>query len=239
MTSTNAQHHEGDALARQLKAAALQRIEARHAVDLAPAAVARDAGIDAQDAARHFPDETALMSALIVGAYNAVADSAEAAAAAAVAAGADPLRRWVAIWQGVREWAVAHPEEYVMLWGRPIPGYTAPPETVEAVGRIVGTMVAVLRDAQKAGALTEDRPDEPPLSEGMLQNVAALSSGPLEGLPSGVVARMFVVWTQLHGMVGFEVNNHLASVAVNPVSVFEYGAGAMGEYIGLHRRAGQ
>lgn len=238
MTSTKAQH-DGDAVVQQLRAAALRRIEKRHEVDLDPGAVARDAGIDAQDAARHFPDQEALMSALVVGAYNAVADSAEAAAEAAVAAGASPLRRWVAIWQGVREWAVAHPEEYVMLWGRPIPGYTAPPATVEAVGRIVGAMVAVLRDAQKAGELTEDRPDEPPLSDGMQQNVQALGSGPLEGLPGGVVARMFVVWTQLHGMVGFEVNNHLAAVAVDPVSVFEYGAGAMGEYIGLQRRPGE
>ncbi|MER7345510.1 TetR-like C-terminal domain-containing protein [Streptomyces aurantiacus] len=238
MTSTKAQH-DGDAVVQRLKEEALRRIEGRHEVDLEPGAVARDAGVDAQDAARHFPDQEALMSALIVGAYNAVADSAEAAAEAAIAAGADPLRRWVAIWQGVREWAVAHPEEYVMLWGRPIPGYTAPPETVEAVGRIVGAMVAVLRDARKAGELTEDRPGEAPLSDGMLQNVRALGSGPLEGLPSGVVARMFVVWTQLHGMVGFEVNNHLAAVAVDPASVFEYGAGSMGEYIGLRRRADQ
>ena len=192
MTSNEARN-DVDAMVQQLKPAALRRLAERHKIDLVPGDVARDAGVDAQEAERHFPE-------------------------------------------GVRGWAKEHPEEYVMLWGPPVPDFAAPAETVEAVGRIVLTMVSALRDAQKAGELTEERPGDEPLSEGMLQNVAALAAGPLEGLPSSVIARMFVVWTQLHGMVAFEVNNHIAGIAVDPAGVFESGAAAMGEYIGLSRR---
>ncbi|MEU2561608.1 TetR-like C-terminal domain-containing protein [Streptomyces longispororuber] len=238
MTSTEAQH-EGDAVVERLKEEALRRLTERHKVHLDPGAVARDAGVDPQEARRHYPDGDALLSAMVLGAYTSLADSTEAAAAAALAEGADPLRRWVAIWLGIREWAMAHPEEYVLLWGRPVPGYTAPPETLEAVARIVLSMVAVLRDAHEAGLLTGDRPGEEPLSDGMRQNVDALAAGLLEGLPRSVMARMFVVWTQLHGMVGFEVNSHIMDIAPDPTAVFSYGAAAMGEYIGLPRKAGQ
>lgn len=238
MTSTEEQH-EREAVIERLKPAALRRLAERHKAGLDPAAVAREAGVDTEEAGRYFPDEDALLSALVLGSYRAMADSTEAAAEAAVAAGADPLRRWVAIWRGIREWAVANPEEYVLLWGRPVPGYSAPPETMEAVARIVLAMVAVLRDAQEAGALTGDRPGEEPLSDGMGQNVDALAAGLLEGLPRSVMARMFVVWTQLHGMVGFEVNSHIMDIAPDPTAVFDFGASAMGEYIGLSRTAGR
>ncbi|MYQ98216.1 hypothetical protein GTX23_06485 [Streptomyces sp. SID6139] len=49
-------------------------------------------------------------------------DSAERAAAEAQKAGAELLSRWVACCEGVRTWALAHPEEYVLIWGRPVPG---------------------------------------------------------------------------------------------------------------------
>ncbi|WP_063803434.1 TetR-like C-terminal domain-containing protein [Streptomyces silvensis] len=236
MTSTEEQL-EREAVLGRLKPAAMARLTERHRANLDPAAVAAEAGVDTQEAGKYFPDEDALLSALVLGSYRALADSTEAAAEAALAAGADPLRRWVAVWQGIREWAVAHPEEYVLLWGRPVPGYSAPPETMEAVARIVLAMVAVLRDAEKAGELTGDRPGEAPLTDGMSQNVDALAAGLLEGLPRSVMARMFVVWTQLHGMVGFEVNSHIMDIAPDPTAVFEYGAAAMGEYIGLRRPA--
>ncbi|MEV0324503.1 WHG domain-containing protein [Streptomyces sp. NPDC050658] len=236
MTSTEGQH-EADALVERLKPAALERLAERAKVDLEPGVVARAAGVDVEDVRRHFPDQEALLSALVMGGYNAIGASAEVAGEAAVAADLDPMGRWAAVWQGAREWAVTHPEEYVLLWGRPVPGYVAPEESVVAAARLVLVMAAILRDAQKAGELTGDRPGEGPLSEGMQQNADSLSSGLLAGLPDSVIARMFVVWTQLHGLLTLEVNNHLAAVAVAPTSVFEYATEAMGEYIGLSRKA--
>jgi AcrR family transcriptional regulator len=235
MTFPAEQHESQDASVQRMKAEGIRRLANRQFVDLDPRAVARGIGLDHAPLQQLFPDEEALLTALILDAYHGMGESAEQAAAAAAAAGADLLGRWVAVWRGVRYWALTHPEEYVLIWGRPVPGYSAPPETMAAGARTVVTLVGLLREAQKAGELTGDSPGERPLSEGMRRNAEGLAAGLLEGLPLSVVARMLVVWTQLHGMVGFEVNGHIAGVAADPAAFFDHAAEAMGEFAGLPR----
>lgn len=232
---SDTQNEDRDASVRRMKAEAVRRLADRQFVDLDTQAVARGAGLEPAAAQQLFPDEEALLTALILDAYHGMGESAENAEAAAGAAGAGLLDRWTAIWQGVRSWALANPEEYVLIWGRPVPGYSAPPETMAAGARTVVALVGILREAQKDGVLIGDRPGEPPLSEGMSRNAEALAGGLLEGLPLSVVARMLVVWTQLHGMVGFEVNGHIAGVAADPAAFFDHAAAAMGEFAGLPR----
>ncbi|RST07056.1 TetR/AcrR family transcriptional regulator [Streptomyces sp. WAC07149] len=218
-----------------MKEEAVRRLAGRQAVDLDPRAVARHAGVERATADRLFPDRTALLTALVLDAYNSMGESAERAAAAAEGTGADLLERWVAVWQGVRAWALAHPEEYVLIWGRPVPGYSAPPETMAAGARTVLTLVGLLREGVAADVLTVEHPGEPPLSDGMTRNAEVLAAGLLAGIPLPAVARMLVVWTQLHGMVGFEVNGHVAGVAADPDAFFTHAAAVMGEFAGLPR----
>ncbi|GHG49221.1 TetR-like C-terminal domain-containing protein [Streptomyces griseocarneus] len=223
-----------DALVRRAKEEAVLRLAGRRNVDLDLGAVAGASGIELARLREHFPDEEALLTALILDAYNAMSDSAEAGAARAAAAGAGLLERWVAVCAGVRDWALAHPDEYALIWGQPVPGYSAPPETMAAGARTVLALIAILRDAQKEGRLTEHA-DGAPLSEGMLRNAESLAAGLLEGLPHSTIARMLVIWTQLHGMVGFEVYGHIAGVAADPAAFFEHAAASMGEFVGLPR----
>ncbi|MET8613451.1 MULTISPECIES: TetR-like C-terminal domain-containing protein [Streptomyces] len=216
-----------------LKAEAGRRLAARHQVDLDPSGLARDAGLDPASIAERFPDRDSLLTDLVLAAYNAMGDSAERAAADAEKAGADLLGRWVATCEGVREWALAHPEEYVLIWGRPVPGYDAPPETMVAGARTVLVLLGLVREALAAGTLAVDHVPMPELSEGMARTIEPLSQGMLSGLPTPVITRMLVIWTQLHGMVGFEVNGHIAGVAADPAAFFTHAATAMGQYIGL------
>ncbi|WP_435643684.1 TetR-like C-terminal domain-containing protein [Streptomyces sp. H49] len=216
-----------------LKAEAGRRLAARHQVDLDPSGLARDAGLDPASITERFPDRDSLLTDLVLAAYNAMGDSAERAAADAEKAGADLLGRWVATCEGVREWALAHPEEYVLIWGRPVPGYDAPPETMVAGARTVLVLLGLVREALAAGTLAVDHVPMPELSEGMARTIEPLSQGMLSGLPTPVITRMLVIWTQLHGMVGFEVNGHIAGVAADPAAFFTHAATAMGQYIGL------
>jgi hypothetical protein len=181
-----------------------------------------------------FPNEGDLLTALVLDAYNAMGESAEEGGREAEAADGSLLDRWIAICRGVRRWALDHRDEYALIWGQPVPDYRAPPETMTAGARTVLALLALLRKAQENGELAEHMED-PPLADGMLRNVESLASGLLKGPPYLVIARVLVAWTQLHGMVGFEVYGHIVGVAADPAAFFDHAAASMGEYVGLSR----
>ncbi|ABW15123.1 conserved hypothetical protein [Parafrankia sp. EAN1pec] len=218
----------------QVKQAAVRRLADRRRVDLSPSALGEAAGIGLDRVTAYFAGEDELLTTLVLDAYAGMGDGAERAGDAASAAGGSPLDRWVTISKGVRSWALDHPDEYALIWGQPVPGYHAPAETMVVGARTVVALLTVLRDAQRDGGLA-DQPPVPRLSDGMARNVAGLAAGLLQGLPDGVIARILVTWTQLHGMVGFEVYGHLAGVAADPGAFFEFAAREMGKYVGLTR----
>ncbi|MEU1089979.1 TetR-like C-terminal domain-containing protein [Streptomyces sp. NPDC005576] len=213
---------------------AVRRLAGRRAVALDLADIAAASGTDPELAGKSFPGEWDLLTALVLDAYSAMSDSAEAASAAAVAEGASPIEHWTAICLGVRRWALDHPDEYALIWGQPVPGYSAPPETMAAGARTVLALLGVLHKAREDGRLNS-HDDDPALSAGMRANVSALAEGLLNGLPEPVIARMLVAWTQLHGMVAFDVYGHIAGVAADPEAFFTYAAAGMGAYVGLPR----
>ncbi|MCK9878840.1 WHG domain-containing protein [Frankia sp. Ag45/Mut15] len=216
----------------RIKEAALVRLAVRRELNLDLAALAGATGVDPALARAWFPQSDDLLTALVLDAYAGMGAGAERGAAEAAAADGSPLDRWLGGCRGIRRWALDHPDEYTLIWGPPVPGYEAPPETMVVGARAVITLLTVLRDAYQAGSLLV-RPAEPALSEGMARNVAGLAAGLLEGLPDPAIARMLTVWTQLHGMIGFEVHNHIAGVAADPAAFFDYAAESMGIHVGL------
>ena len=77
---------------------------------------------------RYFPSRDDLLTALIVDGYNAIGEVAEQADAACPAG--EYTGRWLAVCRAVRDWALAHPHEYALVYGSPVPGYQAPQQTI-------------------------------------------------------------------------------------------------------------
>jgi hypothetical protein len=86
---------------------------------------------------------------------------------------------------------------------RPVPGYAAPPDTIEAATRATEVFAAVLRDAARAAALTD--PPAGDLPAEVAGDLEAIGSGLFEGVPAQVVARAVVAWTGVFGLVSFEL----------------------------------
>ncbi|MFJ9343556.1 TetR-like C-terminal domain-containing protein [Streptomyces sp. NPDC101733] len=223
-----------DKEAEAVRRAALARLPRRRLVDLDLDDLAREAGVDGSAVHKTYPGEWDLLTDLVMGAYNAMGDAAERAAGPDADQEPSPLAEWVAVCRNVRRWALDHPHEYALIWAAPVPGYSAPPETMAAGARTVLALLAPLRRALAAGTLAAHAED-PELSEGMRRNVEPLTGGLLAGLPDPVVARMLTAWTQLHGMLGFEVYGHIAGVAADPEAFYTYSATAMGAHVGLPR----
>jgi AcrR family transcriptional regulator len=217
----------------EIKNAARRRL-AIDGPDLALRAVARDLGIVPSALYRYFGSRDALLTALITDAYDELGAAAEAAEAAVEPA--DFRGRWMALCRAVRVWALANPSEYTLLYGSPVPGYRAPADTTPPASRVVVALIGVLNDAAAAGALaaTPERPPPPGLRADLAQLVEQAPGEPVDPRRSDrVVLAGLAAWTQLFGLVGFEVFGRLDQMFVHPAEHFDHQMHAMADAVGV------
>lgn len=219
-------------LTRAIKDAARRQLAAEGAAALSLRAVARDLGMASSALYRYFPNRDELLTALIVEAYDAAGEAAERAEAAAHEAGAGPAERWLAVCRGFRAWALAHPHEFALLYGSPVPDYHAPTDTIEPAGRVGRLLGSIVAEAAAAGDV---RPPERPLqaprlvSEGVLAIVGGTPEAPFEDL----VERTIVAWIALVGAVSFELFGHLNNVVTSYDAYFDAAMTVAAEAVGL------
>jgi AcrR family transcriptional regulator len=77
---------------------------------------------------RYFHSRDALLTALIIDSDSSMTQAAETAEAGVQQHSIED--RWMAICHGVRNWALAQPHQYTLIFGSPIPGYPAPTGTI-------------------------------------------------------------------------------------------------------------
>ncbi|NNG38237.1 TetR/AcrR family transcriptional regulator [Flexivirga sp. ID2601S] len=201
---------------------------AEHGADLSLRAVARDVGMVSSAVYRYFDSRDALLTALIVDAYEALADAADAAEATAPRD--DFAGRWIALADGIRGWAVAHPHEYALLYGSPVPGYAAPPATIEPASRPVVTMVTILGDAVAAGRSVPDVEIGGPVAVELRGVLAALGS---DDVPEALLLRGLIAWEQLFGALSFDLFGRFQGAFEHKDDLWRQQLLLMTDYLGL------
>ncbi|WP_052057443.1 TetR/AcrR family transcriptional regulator [Rhodococcoides fascians] len=86
-------------------------------------AVAREMGMSSAAIYRYFDNQSALIGALCIDAYTALGDSIDAART-----DADPhdlQAQWWAMGHAIRQWTLAHPHDFALIFGTPIAGFHA------------------------------------------------------------------------------------------------------------------
>jgi AcrR family transcriptional regulator len=196
------------------------------AAGLSLRAVARELGMASSAMYRYFPSRDELLTRLIIDGYDALGAAAEQADDPAAA----PPDRWLAVCRAVRAWALAHPHEYALLYGSPVPGYAAPPDTVPAAARVGLLLGRVLGDAARAGAL----PKASGATRGTLSPdlVEALGGGQ-PGLDDRVRARALLAWSSLFGAVSFELFGHFVGSVTDADGFFDDAMRDLAALIGL------
>jgi AcrR family transcriptional regulator len=178
---------------------------------------------------RYFAGRDALLSALILGAYESLADDAERVSAAATGS---PAERWLAVPRAMRAWALGHPHEWGLIFGSPVPGYQAPEETVVPYGRLAGALVRPVAEAQKSGRLRGDAmASVDPAALGAA--LAPVSEAILTGVPPAAVALAVQGWATLIGLISLEVFGHWRNTVLDPGLLFEETIHHLAEMIGL------
>ncbi|KAB8195806.1 TetR family transcriptional regulator [Nonomuraea phyllanthi] len=187
-------------LTREITDIARRQLATEGAGGLSLRAVAREMGMVSSAIYRYFPSRDDLLTTLIIDGYNAVGEAVEQADAGC--ARDDFSGRYMAVCHAVRDWAVAHPHEYALLYGSPVPGYQAPEDTIVARSRDVTVLGRIVSDAWRAGAVPAPAEEEVPAE---LADEAASVKGLMPGVPTGVVWRAVSAWTAMYGWISFEV----------------------------------
>ncbi|MBP2413591.1 AcrR family transcriptional regulator [Arthrobacter stackebrandtii] len=213
------------------------------AAGLSLRAVARDLGVVSSAVYRYVKNRDELLTLLVVDGYTALGDAVDGALSG-VAADDFPAQ-FRMLGRAVREWALAEPAHYGLLFGSPVPGYEAPAEQTTGPGtRVVVRLVQILDQAHGAAVASgaqsgvgQSAGESPPgggVSAVLADSFAAIRAEMGISLPDGLLARGVMVWAALFGMVSFEVfGQYGPGTFGDPASLFELQLEALGETVGL------
>jgi AcrR family transcriptional regulator len=212
-----------------IKDEARRQLADEGAAKLSLRAVARELGMVSSALYRYFPSRDDLLTALIIDAYDSLGEAAERADAG-LGEGATPVERWVAVCTAVRTWALGHPHEYALIYGSPVPGYSAPQSTVRAAGRVGLLLIDLVRAARAAGDA-----ELPPLDDTARPEAERIAADLAPDLPAENAAALVAAWAQLYGLVGFEVFGQFHRVVEDRPAFFAQAAGRLAHDVGLRR----
>jgi AcrR family transcriptional regulator len=191
-------------LTKEIKDVARRQLAESGAAALSLRAVARELGMVSSAVYRYFPSRDDLLTALIVDAYEAV--GAAATKAEKRVNRKDLMGRWMATVRAFRTWAIAHPQEYALIFGSPIPGYKAPQDTIDPASRLPLLIIGIVND--RGAVPGADRL----IPRSVRADLRALSAQAAPEVNEEQLGRAIMAWSQLVGLVSFELFGHLHNV---------------------------
>lgn len=209
----------------QIKAEALSQLRTAGADSLSLRAVARELDVASSALYRYFPSRDDLLTALILDAYGDIADVADSSVATSAG---EPFRvRWLGLACAIRDWAVGHTHEYALIYGSPVPGYAAPPETSEPAQRLTLAFLTVLADAAAEDELGQVDFAAPSATSESFAIIRSLASAAVTARPDasaqltdGRLRAGVGLWTQLFGHLSFEMFGQFQNVVSDPDEFF-------------------
>ncbi|MEU9959433.1 TetR/AcrR family transcriptional regulator [Streptomyces sp. NPDC050982] len=186
----------------EIKERAWEQIATAGATALSLNAIAKQMGMSGPALYRYFAGRDELITELIRDAYGSLADTLRAAAES----GAD----LAVLAHALREWALADPHRYFLVYGTPVPGYHAPDD----VTGIAQDIMVTLLDA--CAALPSDGPATP--FDTHLESHRQWAAG--HPAPPAALHRGLALWTRLHGVLSLELAGHFTGMGFDPALMY-------------------
>ncbi len=177
-------------------AAARQEIAVHGGGGLSMRAVAREVGMVSSAVYRYFPTREALLTAMILESYEGLAAALERVRARR------PDLRWLALGRAMRAWARERPHEFQLIYGTPVPGYAAPPETVPAAAAVARPFLEVAGAARVA-----------PFADRRLARQMHVLTEAADDVTAEGGAAVLAELAALIGLVALELGGHLVGSA--------------------------
>ncbi len=216
---------------------AIQETARRHLAEVGPAAlslraIAREVGMVSSAVYRYFPSRDELLTALIIEAYDELGDAVETADAGVRRRG-DRARRFLAVCEAIHDWARAHPHEYALLYGSPVPGYAAPDTTVPSAARVTGAFLRLAQESELAG----DDLGAPARPLSAKARKALDGVRPFLETPVGDqrLVRWLIAWSTVFGHTSLELFGHMHRGILDYDAHFAQVTGQLAADLGLAR----
>ncbi|MGO8887420.1 MAG: TetR/AcrR family transcriptional regulator [Streptosporangiaceae bacterium] len=250
-------------LTREIKEEARRQLAAGGSAQLSLRAVARELGMASSALYRYFPSRDDLLTALIIDAYDSLGQCAEQAVAAAAQASirarwhacCDTIRAWAiarpheyALIYGSPVPGYQAPQETIGPAGR-VPAvlgallaetWTAPAcapatgaPTSPAGAAAAGGADAPGGNHASAPAVMSPRQPQRRLPEMLARQAETVAAIIAPGAPAPAVASALIAWTQLFGMISFELFGQLVGSADPADAFFGYAVEQMADLMGM------
>lgn len=228
MTAASARARVRTEMTREVVDAARRQLATEGAAALSLRAVARELGMASSAIYRYFPSRDELLTVLIVEAYDAFGEAVERAEASVPRD--DLLGRWRTACRAARRWALAHPHQYALLYGSPVPGYAAPRSTIGPATRVADVFTLLLADGAAAGRLA---PSAAPGAQTALAPDALGRLDPAIQLDPTLGDRAVMAWLTVYGAISFELFGHLNNVVVDYARFFDSTVDRLADVLGV------
>ncbi len=217
---TNRRERQRQATLDEIKTVARLQMAEYGAAALSLNAIAREMGLTTPALYRYFANRDALVTELIVEAFQSLGDAIEAADAAQTRD--DYYGRFQTMAHAYRNWAVAHPQDYALIYGTPIPHYHAPRErTVPLASRIPTFFGTIFYEANLAGKISIPQ-DYGRLSEPLREIIHSIAAElPDENVPDTIIIAALLIQSRLFGLVWSELHGQSLPTTAVPGELFQ------------------
>jgi len=215
----------------EIKKNARQLMAENGTAGLSIRAIAREMQMTAPALYHYYASLNDLITALVMDAFTQLADKLEVAAADdTVQSSAERLG---AVANANRQWALAHPVDFQLIYGNPIPGYEQPIELTYPPARrsflVTARIFAAAIDSGEINLPTSYR-NLPAAIEDSLRELSTVEGHELPLLALYLTA---VAWTKIHGHIMLELFNLLQPVIVDVDAFFKYETQQFLQHVGL------
>ncbi|WP_344306581.1 TetR/AcrR family transcriptional regulator [Fodinicola feengrottensis] len=193
----------------EVKAHAWRQVATTGATALSLNAIAKQMGVSGPALYRYFASRDELITALILDAYRDLSTAGQAAAAAAKT----PAAQLAAIALAIREWALAEPHRYLLIYGTPVPGYVAPTEATT----LAASLMALLLDAFADIPSTPGSKSATALEKHLATHRDWAGN---EHAGDSALHRALAFWTRVHGVLSLELAGHFVGMAFDPALLY-------------------
>ncbi len=202
-TTRERNHQETSTRIREI---AMRQFSEKGAAGLSMSAIAREMGVTQPALFRYVANRDALITDLVITAYE------EFIAAMEVDHSLSPQQIGRAQGVALRQWALANPHKYQLIFGTPIPGYHAPKDQLLDVDtRLQMVLMAPLVQAEDGNSRSN--------KESRL-NAWAESAGLGENA-GWKVLHALLGWTRLHGVISLELAGHFTANLPDAEIIYE------------------
>lgn len=212
---------------RRIKVLALDQLAEGGAGELSLRAIARELNLVSSAIYRYFSSRDELITALIIDAYNDLADVLDAAAKADRRT---PLRRWRDTCAAVRTWANDQPHRYWLIFGTAIPGYHAPRTTVGPAARVYRALSVIGLDARPAALPTVGRE--------LRRQLALATRGVELAIDEPTMLVVVGAFARVIGLISLELGGHFVGTFEPADQLYASLVDWEGELLGLDRHEG-